>query len=121
VSRNLKDILSHFSSEIDQDTLLRYLNGLLTEEEKHEVEKKMLENEFNDDAMEGLQQFRNKANISVYLEQLDRDLKTKLQKKKKRREKLNIKDQPWLYVAIVIVLLLIVISYLVVTKVLKHQ
>ena len=119
MSRNLKDILSHFSSEIDQDTLLRYLNGLMTEEEKHEVEKKMMESEFHDDAMEGLQQIRDKANITLYLEQLDRDLKSKLLKKKKRREKMNIKDQPWIYVAIVVILLLIVISYMAVSKLLK--
>ncbi len=55
---NLKDILSHLSTEVDQETLLLYLQGKLTEEKKHEVEKKLLQNEFDDDALEGLQEIK---------------------------------------------------------------
>jgi hypothetical protein len=40
---NYKDILSHLSTEVDQATLLLYLQNKLSEEKKHEVEKWMLE------------------------------------------------------------------------------
>jgi predicted secreted protein len=110
MSDNLKDILSHLSTEVDQETLLKYLEGRLSDEQRHEVEKKMLATDFADDAMEGLQEIKNKQKISSLVEQLNRDLHKKLEKKKKRKDKLLFKDQPWLFIAIVIILLLIVLS-----------
>src|SRR6185503_14793287 len=121
MSDKLKDILSHLSTEVDQETLLKYLEGRLSDEQKHELEKKMLNSEFTNDAMEGLQEIRSKEKISSLVEQLNRDLHTKLEKKKKRREKLRFKDQPWLYIAIVIILLLIVLSYIVVSRMLQEK
>ena len=64
MSDNLKDILSHLSTEVDQETLLKYLEGHLSEEQKHEVEKQMLGSDFTDDAMEGLQEIKNKEKMS---------------------------------------------------------
>jgi hypothetical protein len=116
---NLKDILSSLSTEVDQETLLLYLQGKLSEEKKHEVEKKIMNNEFADDAMEGLQQFKNKYDLSVLVEQLNRDLHNKLERKKKRRDKLQIKDQSWIYFAVILIILLIVISYYVIHKYLQ--
>jgi hypothetical protein len=120
MSDNLKDILSHLSTEVDQETLLKYLEGRLSDEQKHEIEKKMLGSEFNNDAMEGLHEIRNKKDISSLVEQLNRDLHKKLDKKNKRREKLRFKDQPWLYIAVVIILLLIVLSYVVIHRMLQE-
>ena len=117
----LKDILSHLSTEVDQETLLKYLEGRLSDEQKHEVEKKMLASEFNDDAMEGLQEIKNKRDILSVVEQLNRDLHKKLERKKKQRDKLRFKDQPWLYIAIVIILLLIVLSFVVIQRMLQQQ
>ena len=121
MSNNLKDILSHLSTEVDQETLLKYREGRLSDEQKHELEKKMLTSEFSDDAMEGLQEIKNKAKISSLIEQLNRDLHKKLEKRKKRREKFRFKDQPWLYIAIFIILLLIVLSYVVIHRMLQQQ
>lgn len=120
MSEKYKDILSHLSTEMDQETLLLYLQDKLSEEKKHEIEKKLLENEFADDAMEGLQQFKDKQQVAYTVEMLNRDLKKKLEKKKKRREKLRIKDQPWLYITIFILVLLIVISYIIIHRLLMH-
>ena len=116
MSENLKDILSHLSSEIDQETLLLYLQNKLSAEKKHEVEKKLLENEFAGDAVEGLQTLKDKHHIDHMVEMLNRDLKKKLAKKKQRREKMRVKDQPWLYISLIIIILLIVIAYVVIRK-----
>jgi len=113
---NLKDILSHLSTDIDQETLLLYLQDKLSEEKKHEVEKKLLENEFANDALEGLQEFKDKQQIAYMVEMLNRDLKKKVEKKKQRREKMKLPDQSWLYISIVIIILLIIISYMVIQK-----
>jgi len=114
---NYKDILSNLSTDVDQETLLLYLQGKLSEEKKHEVEKQLLQNEFNEDAMEGLQEIKDKQQIQYMVEMLNRDLKKKTEKKKKRREKMKIKDQPWLYISILILLLLIVLSYIVIRRI----
>src|SRR5688572_15203268 len=116
MSTNLKDILSHLSTDIDQETLLMYLQDKLSEEKKHELEKKLLDNEFAGDALEGLQAMRDKQQISFMVEMLNRDLKKKTEKKRKRREKMQLKDQTWLYISVIIVILLIIISYVVVHR-----
>ena len=120
MSENLKDILSHLSTDIDQETLLLYLQDKLSVEKKHEVEKKLLENEFADDAMEGLQQLKNKERLTLVIDQLNHDLKDKLQKKKKRRQSIHLKEQPWLYLSIIIIIMLIVISYFIIHRLLQQ-
>ncbi|MEQ1675685.1 MAG: hypothetical protein ABL876_03215 [Chitinophagaceae bacterium] len=119
MAENYKDILSHLSTEVDQETLLLYLQGKLTEEKKHEVEKQLLQSDFEDDALEGLQDFKDKEQLQYMVEMLNRDLKKKTEKKKRRREKMVIKDQPWLYISILILILLIVLSYFVISRMLK--
>jgi len=116
VSENYKDILSNLSTDVDQETLLLYLQGKLSNEKKHEVEKILLQSEFEEDAFDGLQEFKDKEQLQYMAEMLNRDLKKKTEKKRKQREKLQFKDQPWLYISIIIVLLLIVISYMVIHK-----
>ena len=118
---NLKDILSNLSTEVDQETLLLYLQGKLSEEKKHEVEKKLSQHEFDDDALEGLQQIKDKQQIQYMVEMLNRDLKKKTAKKKLRREKMRIKDQPWLYISILILILLIALAYIVIHRLLQNK
>jgi len=119
MSDNLKDILSHLSTDIDQETLLLYLQDKLSEGKKHEVEKQMLENEFANDAMEGLQEIKDKQQIAYMVEMLNRDLKKKTEKKRQRIEKMKLPDQSWIYISIIIVILLIIISYMVIHQSMK--
>jgi hypothetical protein len=116
MSENLKDILSNLNPEVDQETLLLYLQGKLTAEQQHEVEKKMLEDDFESDAMEGLEKIKDKKQLSFLVEQLQRDLKKKTEKKKRFREKLQLKLDPWLIILIVLILLLVIISYILIHK-----
>jgi len=119
MSENLKDILSNLSTDIDQETLLLYLQGKLPDEKKHEVEKQLLQNEFDEDAVDGLQEIKDKEQLRYMVEMLNRDLKKKTAKKKQRREKMKIKDQPWIYISILILILLIVLSYIVIRRMLS--
>ena len=109
MSENYKDILSNLSTDVDQATLLLYLQGKLSEETKHEVEKKLLQHEFDNDAIDGLQDFKDKEQLKYMVEMLNRDLKKKTENKKQRRERMKIKDQPGLYISIIILILLIVL------------
>ena len=65
MSENLKDILSHLNPDIDQETLLLYLQGKLSTEQQHEVEKQMMDNDFEADALEDSRISRTKR-ISMY-------------------------------------------------------
>ena len=113
---NLKDILSNLHSEVDQETLLKYLEGKLSAEEQHELEKNTLDDDFETDALEGLQDFSNKAKIAALVEQLNQDIKKKTEKKNKRVHKREAKVEPWLLIAIVLILVIAFLSFLIIRK-----
>jgi hypothetical protein len=118
---NLKDILSNLTNDVDQETLLLYLQGKLSEEKRHEVEKKMMDSDFNDDAIEGLQEIKDKQQIAYMVEMLNRDLKKRVEKKKQRRQKLELKDQSWIYITVIIVILLVILSFVVIRYMKQHE
>lgn len=107
----LSNIFSQSDGEIDNDKLLKYLNGELTPEENHEVEKEMISSGMMNDAVEGLQSVPNRSKLKFYEKELQSKLKKQLQKRDQKRESKKIKELPWLYIAIVIVILLVIISY----------
>ena len=113
---NLKDILSHLSTEVDQETLLQYLQGKLSPEKQHDLEMQLLENEFAADAVEGLQQVHNKKDIDFIVEHLNRDLKNKTARKKAYRKKRKVDVDPWLVTFIIFILILVVVSYYIIHK-----
>jgi len=121
MSENYKDILSNLSTSVDQETLLLYLQGKLSEDKKHEIEKQLLQTEFDEEAMDGLQEFKDKEQLQYMVEMLNRDLKKKTEKKKRRREKMNIKDQPWLYVSILILIIILALSYIFIRRMLTNE
>ncbi len=116
MNQNLKDILSNLNPDIDQETLLLYLQGKLSAEKQHELEKKIIDNNFETDALEGLQKLKDQQGLSVIIEQLNRDLKKKTQKRKQRKERWRLTTNPTLWITLIIILLLIVISYLVINR-----
>jgi hypothetical protein len=111
---NLKDILNNLSTDIDQETLLLYLQGRLSPEKQHEIEKQITDSEFESDAFEGLQSIKDKQHLHSMVNQLNYDLKKKTARKKAFREKLRLKDEPWLLLSVIIILLLLIISYFVI-------
>jgi len=107
---DLKDILSQMSPDVDGETLLLYLQGKLSPEKQHELEKQILDNDFAADAIDGLQEFGDKKKLALVVEQLNRDLKRKTAKRKARRLK-TIQTEPWLMLALAIILVLVVLCY----------
>ena len=116
MSDDLKDILSNLNKDIEQEKLLDYLNKNLSAADAHEVEKQMADDEFMNDAVEGLEHFKNKKDLSLLVEQLNKDLKKQTAKKKQQKEKRKLRNQPWLYITLVTLLLLVIISYVLIKK-----
>lgn len=114
MSESLKDILSNLNPEIDQETLLLYLQGKLSAEQRHEVEKKMMESDFEADALEGLGSLKDPVEINAVVEALNRDLRKKTNKKRRKTKQLGV--DPYLVGGILIILILIVIAFVVIWK-----
>jgi hypothetical protein len=114
MNERLKDILTHLNPEVDQETLLRYLEGHLTPEKQHELEAQLLDADFEAEALEGLQQLPDRKAIPGIVEALNKDLKKKTEKRRARRRKLDIQVEPWLLITLVTVLILAIIGFIVI-------
>ena len=112
----LKNILSNSNKDIDNQKLMDYLSGKLSAEEKHDIEKEMSDSDFVNDAVEGLENMKNKKDLTFFIDQMNTDLQKQLNKKKSRKQKRKLKDQPWLYFAIVLILFIIIICFVVIKK-----
>ncbi len=110
---DLNNILNE-EDDLRDDDLLKYLQGDISKDDHHKVERQMADSDFVNDAMEGLQNVRNKKSIDVYVEELNRNLKKQVSTKKKRNEKRKLKDQPWIVIAVVVVLGLCILTYAVI-------
>ncbi|HYC28503.1 MAG TPA: hypothetical protein VEB42_06795 [Chitinophagaceae bacterium] len=113
---DLLNILSNSNKDIDNQKLMDYLSGKLSKQEEHEIEKEMAGSEMVSDAVEGLKAMKDQQAIQSYVEQLNKNLHKQLQQKKARRQKRKLRDEPYIYLAIVLVLALIVMAYYVLHK-----
>ena len=117
MSDGLKDILSNLNKDIEQEKLLQYLNQHMSEQEKHAFESQMNDDEFMNDAVEGLQILENKNEIPLLVNQLNAGLKKQLHKKKRRASFKDGGQQTWIYFSIILILLLIIAAFLIIRKI----
>ncbi|MGH2649001.1 MAG: hypothetical protein ACRDE8_15590, partial [Ginsengibacter sp.] len=116
MSDELLNILSNCNKDIDNQKLMDYLSNKLSAEEKHEFEKDMADSEMVNDVIEGLEKFKNKKDLSAFVEQLNTNLKKQLDKKKAKKSKREIKNLNWLYFSIILILIIVLIGFLVIRK-----
>jgi len=116
MSTNLKDILSESNKDIDNQLLMGYVSNHISLADIHDVEKKMADDIFVNDAVEGLQQLKPAKDLQLYVDQLNSDLQKHIAKNKRRKDKRRIKDEPNTYFAIIIILLLLVICFVILRK-----
>lgn len=119
MNNDLLNILSNSNKDIDNQKLMDYLAGKLPEDQKNEVERWMADNDFANEAVEGLQDFKAKKDLQLYVNQLNKELNTYIQEKKKRRQRKRLKEDPQVYIAIVLIIVLAVIAWLVLNKLMK--
>jgi ATP-dependent Zn protease len=113
---DLLNILSNSNKDIDNQKLMDYVSGKLSAEEKYEFEKTLIDSEIMNDAVEGLEEFKNKEQLNLFVEQLNTNLKKQLDKRKTKKEKRKLKDTPWLTFTIVLVIIIILIAFFVIWK-----
>jgi len=117
MNNDLLNILSNSNKDIDNQKLMDYLSGKLSDQEKHEVEIWMVDNDFENEALEGLQQMGGNKKLEGYVDQLNKELSTYIKDKKTRREKRRIDTGFWTYVAIAFILIIVVLAYVVIKKI----
>ncbi len=96
----------HDDEELNDQLLLRYLNGEATEEEIRMVEEKMASSSFVNDAVEGLLPVENKIHLHGQVHALNQGLNRHLSKTKLHKEKRKIKYLYWVIVAVLVILML---------------
>ncbi|MEO6733364.1 MAG: hypothetical protein ABIN01_19230 [Ferruginibacter sp.] len=116
MNNDLKDILSNSNKDIDNQQLMDYLSNQLSKADSHAIEKSMADDEFMNDAVEGLQKMENSKNMQAYVEQLNDDLHKQIAKNKKRKDKRQLKEQPYTYIAVILILILLIVSFVVLKK-----
>jgi hypothetical protein len=118
---DLLNILSNSNKDIDNQKLMDYLSGKLSANEKHELEKQMADNAMVNDAVEGLQQFKDQKKLESYVDQLQKQLNTYIRQKRERRVKRFLgKYDQWVILSVILVLLLIVVAYVII-RMLMHK
>lgn len=116
MKENLKDILSNLQPGVDQELLLKYLEGKLSAEQANELERQTVDEGFDADALEGLSTMQNKAAIAAVVEGLNSDLKKRITKKEKQPHRRKVRLEPWLLITIVFILLLAIIAYFIIHR-----
>jgi hypothetical protein len=116
MNNDLLNILPDNNDGMTDQKLMDYLNGKLSGQEKYEVEKWMADNDIVGDAMEGLQNIKEKKDIQGYVDQLNKQLHLQLEKKNTRKTKRKIREYPWTYLAIILILTLCFVVYIVLRK-----
>ena len=100
---------------IDTAKLMSYLNDEdISETERHEIEKMMLDDPFIADAAEGLDNSVSKDKINAYVQELNNKLRKSIATRKKIQEKRKLPKQYFTIIATIIILLLLIITYIVI-------
>lgn len=116
MNNDLKRITANHDKDIDNEKLMDYLSNALSEGDAHLVEQQMAEDEFVNDAVEGLQEINNRGAMQENIEQLNKGLLKQISKTRSRKDRRRLKDNPLSIIAIILVLLLLVASFMVLKR-----
>jgi hypothetical protein len=121
MSYKLKNILHPLSSDVDKQTLLKYLLGKLTKEKQNKVQNKINVNSFEAEALEGLKEFKDKKVIPSIVINLNKELRKKTDTKYSAYKKQKLGLHPPLPLIITLILTLLMICYFALHYLLTHK
>jgi hypothetical protein len=99
----------------EEEKILHYLNGNLSEDDLKKIEAELDSDEFTKDALEGLIQL-NQHSLPTTLHQINTDLKKQLRKRHKKSMK--IITPSWIYITFTILIIVAIAAYFII-KMLK--
>jgi len=111
----LEDLINIWNAddELNEDELMNYIKKKSSAGEEHNVEKKMADSSFVNDAVEGLQSFSSIEKANVYVQQINDDLHKSLHTKRSRNRK-KITNLSWEIIAAIIIILLCILGYVII-------
>jgi hypothetical protein len=89
-----------------QQELLDYVQGKLSAEKQHEIELHLSDCEMCSEAVEGLNAFKQKEIIPVYLRQMKWQMLRKLKNKKQQKDQITMYTQLAIIVIVILFILL---------------
>lgn|GEM_PF-5829989 len=101
----------NFEHPLSEERLNAYLNGRLSDEERHAIEQHLAADSFESDAIEGLNQIPHHTTASA-VHHINHKLDRSLRRKNNVNKRLQTDRTTWL--AIIIILVLTVVAYLVI-------
>lgn len=99
--------------EIDPERLTAYLEGRLSGEERHRVERLMAESDFVSDAMEGLSMMPDRGRLPGIVADLNRGLRRRTRDRRRRIFRNGMGFPSWLAYATVLFILLVIVAWLI--------
>jgi hypothetical protein len=93
-----------------------YLNNNLSEEERYKLEESMMDDSFEADALEGLQQI-NKKELNAVQQNLSKYIQQKVKARKKQGGK-TIFFPGWIMLAIILLIGIVVVGFLIISRLL---
>ncbi|HNP24133.1 MAG TPA: hypothetical protein PKM63_12790 [Panacibacter sp.] len=115
----LENILNN-EDDLSQDQLKKYLSGEAGPDDIFAVERGMVESEFIDDAVEGLQAFSSESKLEHFVDEINKNLGIQLQERKQKKEKRKIKNLLWGIIAVIVILSIAIICFMVI-RMLKER
>jgi len=108
-----------FNGEIDEERLLSYIDGSMPAGEQHQLEELLETDPFLSDAIEGLSEVRDKAQLKAIAAQINTQLSRQIQNRRKQRRSRPKLTDHWGWLFVVIILLLMLVSWWVIRVMLK--
>lgn len=103
------------SKHSSKDEWIKYLNRELSEADAHALEKMLLDDEFELEAMEGLEQLKQPDQIDDTLHSIKQSILKKAQKNKNSRRKIQLfGDIKWGILTLIILILIIVCAMVII-------
>jgi hypothetical protein len=116
---DLKNILNH-GPEPSEEALKRYLEGTASAEERFMIENQMTNESFMNDAVEGLQHFKNPLVMQDYVNKINKELLKQTVNKKRNKLKRHIEDQHWTLLSVIIIIILCILGYYIIHLTINH-
>ena len=111
-----KQAISSNEHPVSQEKLIQYLEGSLPDLERQQIEKQLEEDEFLNDAMEGLHQITDSQQISQVVNDLNRSIQKQVTTQQRKKNKQPIFSLYWVYIAIMLLIILILSAYLILSQ-----
>jgi ABC-type bacteriocin/lantibiotic exporter with double-glycine peptidase domain len=111
-----KQAISSKEHPVSQEKLIQYLEGSLPDLERQHIEKQLEEDEFLNDAMEGLHQITDSQQINQVVNDLNRSIQKQVTAQQRKKNKQPIFSLYWVYIAIILLIILILSAYLILSQ-----